>query len=113
MASYKKPCIHCGRLVDADAQVCPGCGSRSPLAYRCPSCRKEIQPQDAVCSACSRSLQVDCPHCRQKTRAGERCDQCGKTLLIQCQNPRCGDLQFFDLTRCHSCGKKLEPGKFK
>ena len=112
MGTYKKACIHCGRLVDPDVKACPGCGSRSPLAYRCPSCRKEVQPGDAMCGGCARSLRVACPHCRQPTWAGEKCEKCGKGLLILCQNPRCGDLQFFDLARCTSCGKKLVPGKF-
>jgi predicted RNA-binding Zn-ribbon protein involved in translation (DUF1610 family) len=112
VASYKKACIHCGRLVDPDARVCPGCGSRSPLAWRCPTCLKEVMPQDVVCNGCGRSLIVACPHCHQQTRTNERCDKCGQSLLIQCQNKRCGDLQFFDQTRCNACGKKLEPGKF-
>ncbi len=112
MGSYKQACIHCGRLVDADARICPGCGSRSPLAHRCPSCRKEVRPGDAACSGCGRALYVDCPHCRQRTWAGERCEKCGKTLLIVCRNKRCGDAQFFDLARCNACGKKLVPGKF-
>lgn len=112
MATYKTPCIHCGRMLDPDASACPGCGSRSPLAIRCPSCRKEVSPKDVLCSGCRRSLRVACPHCGQPTFAGDRCERCGKTLLILCQNKRCGDLQFFDLARCTSCGKKLKPGQF-
>lgn len=111
MASYKQACIHCGRLVDPDARACPGCGSRSPLAWRCPACRKEVSPQDRICSGCGRSLAVACPHCRQPTWVNDRCDRCGQSLLIQCGNRRCGELQFFDLARCTACGKKLEPGK--
>ena len=108
MATYKRPCIHCGRLVDPDARICPGCGSRSPLAWRCPACRKEIQPADAVCGGCGRSLRVVCPACKQNTFAGERCERCGAGLLIQCANSRCGEMQFFDLPRCNACGKKLK-----
>jgi len=112
MANYKRACIHCGRLVDADAKVCPGCGSRSPLVDRCPTCLKEVRPGDAACEGCGRSLRVACPHCRQTTRVDEKCEKCGKGLLIVCQNKRCSELQFFDLPRCTACGKKLEPGRF-
>jgi RNA polymerase subunit RPABC4/transcription elongation factor Spt4 len=113
MANYKKACIHCGRLVDIDARNCPSCGSRSPLAWRCPTCMKEVQPQDKVCSSCGRSLLIECPHCRQQTRTNDRCDRCGKSLLIKCQNKRCSELQFFDLLHCNACGKKLIAGKFE
>lgn len=108
MATYKQACIHCGRLVEPDARICPGCGSRSPLGWRCPSCRAAISPGDFVCSGCGRSLRVACPSCKQQTFTGERCERCGASLLIQCANPRCGEMQFFDLPRCADCGKKLK-----
>lgn len=111
MAPYKKPCIHCGRLLDADARACPGCGSRSPLALRCPACLREIQGADMICSGCGRSLAVACPHCGQQTHARDRCERCGKNLLVLCPNRRCGELQFFDLSKCTACGKRLEPSQ--
>ena len=107
MASYKQPCVQCGEFIERDSRVCPGCYSRSPFGYRCPSCLRDIKKGQAVCSACGRSLYVMCPTCGNRTFAGERCDVCGAGMMINCTNPRCGDLQFFDLVKCTSCGKKI------
>jgi len=107
MASFKQPCIHCGEFIDRDTRVCPKCYSRSPFGYRCPSCLRDVQKGQAVCSGCGRPLIVACPTCRLQTFAGERCDACGAGLMINCTNPRCGDLQFFDLIKCTACGKKI------
>ena len=108
MASYKQPCIHCGGFIDRDSRVCPHCGNRSPFGYHCPKCLRVIQPGQPVCSACGRPLYIPCPTCGQQTFVGERCDACGAGLMIQCTNPRCNDLQFFDTINCTACGKKIK-----
>jgi len=108
MATFKQPCIHCSEFIDADSRICPKCYSRSPFGYRCPTCLREIQKGQQVCSACGRSLYVTCPTCAQRTFAGERCEVCGAGLMINCTNPRCGDLQFFENIKCTSCGKKIK-----
>jgi hypothetical protein len=69
---------------------------------------KPIEKGQAVCAGCGRSLTVICPTCQQTTFADERCDKCGAGLMIHCTNPRCGELQFFDLTKCTACGKKIK-----
>ena len=111
MASYKQPCIHCGEFIERDARVCHKCYSRSPFGYHCPSCHREIERGQPVCSGCSRSLFVTCPTCGQQTFADERCERCGAGLMIRCTNQRCGELQFFENEKCTACGKKIKKQK--
>ena len=108
MASYNQPCVHCGEFVERDSRLCPKCGSRSPFGYQCPSCLREIVKGQPVCSQCGRSLTVICPTCTQLTFTDERCEHCDSSLLIQCANPRCGDMQFFENVKCTACGKKIK-----
>jgi len=108
MATYKKPCIQCGQMIEGDSRVCVFCESRNPFGYRCPSCLKEIQKGQAVCGGCGRRLKVICPSCGVETFAGERCDKCGASLMIKCSNPRCGEPQFFENINCTACGKPIK-----
>lgn len=108
MADYKQPCRSCGAFIEADSRVCPKCGSRSPFALRCPSCLREIERDDAVCAGCGRALTAVCPSCGRQTFVLARCEHCGAGLLTPCPNKRCGDMQFFDVERCTSCGKKMK-----
>ncbi len=108
MATYKQPCIHCGEFVERDSHLCPKCGSRSPFGYHCPTCLREIQKGQPVCSGCGRGLMVVCPTCSQLTFVNERCENCGAGLMIHCTNSRCGNLQFFENIKCTACGKKIK-----
>ena len=108
MASYKQTCIHCGTLIDRDVRFCPTCGSQSPFGYLCPSCLRPIAPGQPLCAGCGRPLYVSCPHCGEPTFVGERCDRCGQSLMVRCENKRCGALQFFLNQRCTVCGKKCK-----
>lgn len=108
MAFYKQPCIHCGNLLERDAYFCPFCGSGSPFGYACPTCLNPIEKNQIICSNCGRQLRVNCPHCNQQTFAGDRCERCGQSLMIRCENKRCGVLQFFENTKCTACGKKIK-----
>ncbi|HHW99276.1 MAG TPA: hypothetical protein GX738_06570 [Firmicutes bacterium] len=108
MASYKQPCIHCGAFIDSDARFCPSCQSGSPFGYHCPTCLRPIIKGQTICSGCGRSLYVACPHCGKRTFVQDRCEQCGRTLMNTCENPRCGALQFFENTKCTACGKKIK-----
>jgi predicted RNA-binding Zn-ribbon protein involved in translation (DUF1610 family) len=38
----------------------------------------------------------------------DACERCGKTLLVQCENARCQQLQFFQNAKCTACGKKIK-----
>ncbi|NLM77499.1 MAG: hypothetical protein GX173_05345 [Ruminococcaceae bacterium] len=111
MAFYKQPCIHCGTLVERDARFCPACGSSSPFGYLCPSCLRPIEKNQMLCSGCGRPLYVPCPHCAQQTFVDERCGHCGQSLMILCENKRCGVLQFFENSKCTACGKKIKHKK--
>lgn len=113
MASYKQPCIQCGALTDRDAQFCPSCGSMNVFGYHCPTCSKRIEKGQRICIDCGRPLYVGCPHCGRPTFAGERCESCGQTLMIRCQNVRCGAPQFFENTKCTACGKKIKTNRRK
>lgn len=109
MATFKKPCIHCGTLVDGDARYCPTCASSTPFAHHCPSCLREVTPAQAVCSGCGRQLRVACPACGVATFVAEAaCQSCGATLMVTCPNRRCGQPQFFENTKCTACGKKIK-----
>ncbi len=108
MASYKQPCIHCGTLIERDSHFCPTCGSHSPFGYLCPTCLKPIQKNQKVCSGCGRPLYVACPACGKLTFVQETCEQCGKSLMIHCQNRRCQALQFFENRKCTACGKLIK-----
>ncbi|NLC41107.1 MAG: hypothetical protein GX763_09360 [Clostridiaceae bacterium] len=111
MAGYKHPCIHCGNLIDHDARYCIYCNSRSPFAFRCPDCLKEVEQKQSICSSCGRPLYVPCPSCAQLTFVSDNCQSCGTTLLVQCQNKRCMQMQFFQNTKCTACGKLLKNKK--
>lgn len=108
MAFYKQPCIHCGEFIDRDVRVCSKCGSFSPFKHLCPACRREVQKADTLCAGCGRPLYIACPSCGARTFVQERCEQCGAGLMVYCQNPRCGVLQFFENTKCTACGKKIK-----
>ena len=107
-ASYKQPCMHCGSLVDRDARFCPSCGSRSPFAYLCPACLRVVDKGQNVCAGCGRPLHITCPHCGGQTFVTDVCEKCGKTLLVPCENKRCGEMQFFENIHCTACGKKIK-----
>ena len=107
MALYKQPCRHCGTLLQRDCRFCPQCGSRSPFVDLCPTCLREIDRTQKICSGCGRLLYVACPVCGGQTFVSDRCDACGAELLRPCRNPRCGEMQFFQNTVCTACGKKM------
>lgn len=108
MATYKKPCMQCGNLIDGTLNFCPSCGSLSPFGYVCPTCRMPITKNSAFCPGCRRQLYIACPHCGQRTFVQERCEACNQSLMVVCENSRCGALQFFENTKCTSCGKKIK-----
>lgn len=108
MASYKQPCMHCGQFIDRDVRFCTFCGSRSPFGYACPSCLKPIQKGQRICDRCGRELYVECPFCHGVTFVDDKCEKCGKSLMIKCANIRCGEMQFFQNTKCTCCGKKIK-----
>ena len=111
MATYKQPCIHCGEFIERDGRLCPKCGSRSPFGYQCPKCLKPIERSHVVCSGCGRSIKTTCPYCGQQTFVGtDKCEICGKSLLIWCESARCGQLQFFENIKCTACGKPIKKG---
>jgi len=58
MATYKKPCIHCGEFVEGDSSFCPKCASSSPFSFHCPYCAKEIERGYAVCPNCGAQQQI-------------------------------------------------------
>ena len=109
MATYKQTCMHCGTLVDRDALFCPNCGSHSPFNYLCPSCMREIEKGQMICSGCGRPLYIACPLCGGRTFVQEKCESCGAWLVIRCPAKNCGQLQFFQNEKCTACGKKIKP----
>ena len=108
MATYKMPCIHCGNMLERDARFCPKCGSGSPFGYACPNCLRNVEKGQALCAGCGRQLVIPCPHCGERTFASEKCEACDKGLMVRCENKRCGQLQFFQNTKCNACGKKIK-----
>lgn len=108
MALFKKPCKHCGELVESDALVCPNCTRHNPLVDRCFNCNREITRNNKVCSGCGRPVYLACPVCKATTFMQDRCDVCGANLMIKCTNKRCGVDQFFNTIKCNACGKKIK-----
>ena len=108
MATYKQPCIHCGTFIEGDARICATCGSMSPFGFHCPDCGRPIQKGQQLCEGCGRPLYTSCPHCQRLTFVQERCEACGMSLMVRCQNKRCGVLQFFENKKCTACGKKIK-----
>lgn len=112
MATFKKPCMHCGELIDGNNRICAKCGSRSPFGYQCPKCLKPIERGTVLCSGCGRQLMTQCPICGGATFAGsEKCDTCGRNIMIRCENKLCGEPQYFENTKCTVCGKEIKPKK--
>lgn len=108
MATYKKPCIHCGYLLDTAMEICSNCASQSPFGYSCPGCKHTVQLSDAVCSDCGRALYIGCPHCGQRTFVQNICQWCAGPLTVRCANKKCGADQFYLNTRCTACGKAIK-----
>lgn len=107
MATYKQACIHCHTLIERGSRVCPSCGHRNPFGVHCPACAKPVERGQPSCPACGRSLVAACPNCKQQTFVDERCDACGAGLTVRCTNPRCGEWQFFENTKCVVCGHNI------
>ncbi|MGI6730426.1 MAG: double zinc ribbon domain-containing protein [Anaerovoracaceae bacterium] len=107
MATYKQNCIFCDALIPADSRFCVNCGSRSPFALRCPTCHREVSKEDPICGGCGRPLYIQCPFCGNNTFAGDLCQVCHESLMVQCQNRRCDEMMFFQNSHCTACGKKL------
>lgn len=108
MATYKKPCAQCGAYINGDVRFCPSCSSGSPFGLLCPTCLRPVEMGQPVCAGCGRALYVTCPHCSGRAFVREKCEHCGGSLMIVCQNPRCGVAQFFDNKKCTACGKKIK-----
>ncbi len=100
--------MHCGVLLDTSSRFCPACGSHSPFGYSCPRCLHEVRREYEICPGCGRALYISCPHCGKRTFAQDSCEQCGKTLMVVCENKRCGVQQFFENAHCTACGKKIK-----
>lgn len=50
-----------------------------------------------------------CPLCGANTFVGsEKCDACGRSLMVQCENKRCNEKQYFLTDVCTACGKKIK-----
>ena len=108
MATYKQPCAQCGALIERDARFCPVCASGSPFGHLCPACLRPVEKGMAVCAGCGRPLYTVCPTCGGTTFVQERCELCGSGLMVLCPIKRCGQMQFFENTKCTACGKKLK-----
>jgi hypothetical protein len=53
-----------------------------------------------------------CPYCGAPVFAGDdKCQACGKTLMIRCESKRCGEAQFFENEKCTVCGKPIKKAK--
>ena len=112
MATYKQPCIHCGKMIERDSRICSKCASHSPFGYHCPACLKKIERGNLVCSGCGNNLMTVCFFCNGPTFAGsEKCDTCGRSVMIRCESKRCANLQFFENTKCTVCGKPIKKAK--
>ena len=109
MVSYRQPCLQCGTFIDSDARICPACSSGNPFEYLCPACLRPVAKADIVCAGCGRELHINCPHCGDTTFVQGACEKCGESLMVTCQNPRCGRPQFFQNRKCTACGKILKP----
>lgn len=108
MATYKKHCIHCGKLIPGDAQTCPFCVSGDPFVLRCPRCRNPVEKGWKVCSGCGIRLQAICFSCGKETPAAKTCVHCGGPVLVQCPNRKCGEVQILTAGgKCGSCAKPL------
>ena len=108
MASYKQPCMYCGKFIQTDAVACPYCGAADPMALRCPVCREEIEKDYIKCPSCGFSLRLACPACGKTTFAGETCEFCGASLMIECQRKKCGQKQPYTMEKCIRCGKPIK-----
>jgi len=112
MPGYKHPCRYCGKLIEAEANVCPFCGKINPLGpLRCPKCRNPIEKDYLVCPDCGLKLKILCPKCGKETFFGDYCEACGQRLTVICPNPRCKFEQPPVGENCLKCGKPLTGGK--
>ena len=112
MATFKQPCVKCGEMIERDSRYCPKCASRSPFGSQCPTCFRPIEQGDLICSGCGRSLTIACPFCGGQTYvANDKCDACGKLVMVRCENKLCNEFQFFENVKCTACGKPIKNAK--
>jgi len=108
MATYKKHCIYCSKLIPGDAQSCPYCAHEDPFCMRCPRCRNPVEKGWKVCSGCGLQLISVCTACGKETPTAKTCAHCGAPVLVQCPNRKCGEVQILMLGgNCVACGKPL------
>ena len=69
---------------------------------------RPVRQEQPLCPGCGRPLYVTCPHCGGRTFVQDLCQRCGGDLMVRCENRRCGELQFFQNTKCTACGKKIK-----
>jgi len=81
MSGYKHPCRYCGKLVEADFNVCPFCGKNTPTGpLRCPKCLSPVEEGWFACGHCGLRLEITCPGCGQETFFGSHCRHCSTEL---------------------------------
>ncbi len=84
MPGYKHPCRYCGKLVEADFNICPFCGKTTPTGpLRCPKCRYPIEEGYKVCAHCGLALEISCPKCGKPTFFGPNCQVCNTVLTYE------------------------------
>lgn len=108
-AKTKNKCPFCGTNVPSGETHCPHCaapvrsGASGPPTPSTPVAGPTIMPGGMPAIP-----QVQCPHCKNTVPISERCNQCGKPLIVHCS--KCDTdypLFMFQGNFCPKCGNKI------
>ena len=73
---------------------------------KCPKCKTEVNPKEAICPNCNTHLVVTCPRCGSKTRIGSSsCSKCGFVFVKFCES--CGSANYLSAKQCRKCSNPL------
>ncbi len=74
---------------------------------KCPKCKTEVNPKEAICPNCNTHLVVTCPRCGSKTRIGSSsCSKCNFVFVKFCES--CGSANYLSATQCRKCYQEFK-----
>ncbi len=74
---------------------------------KCPKCKTEVNPKEAICPNCNTHLVVTCPRCGSKTRIGSSsCSKCSFVFVKFCES--CGSANYLSATQCRKCYQEFK-----
>ncbi|MFX1565375.1 MAG: hypothetical protein ACFFCH_05240 [Promethearchaeota archaeon] len=108
-AKVKNKCPFCGTSIPTGETHCPHCAAPvTSSASTSPPPASQVTGPAMMPGSMPPIPQVQCPHCNKTVPISERCNQCGKELIVHCS--KCDSeypLFMFQGNFCPKCGNKI------